>query len=1014
MLRDPLTHYMALSCCLCTTVLTIFQICQHLRNYTEPVFQRYTIRILFMIYNFMSLCMAYVGGPGAVVVQSEGKVIEPSWLLCTCCWAPIPINGFFLRRCKQGTLQFVILKPFLAAITLILFVVGKYNPYKPLLKFVCFKSVIFLTFWQSLAVSMSPSDSEALMNWLIVIEMMFASIGMFYAFPYSEYKIGGAASGWSWGAFTHAVSISDVTSDILHQFNPAYQPYVLYTDGGPAQNVKKRKFRGGGRNKILDASDFVGFFTAKGGITKKKNQTEWPDLENATMDEDGTMWYTTKKQTRLTDMVTDKVSQMLHRPENLVNWIPGITDKERDQAELLDSESDAEYDDDALNAHTLSPSNALGRRGMRLGSDSGSDDFVEVILHPAAAESSSAMNKLAVAGDEESIFDSLACAARNKTQQSDLFLAAVYGKPVPGLGDTRAVQTQLQVASSADNAMFDELVRGSVGHTPVSSPAHLPLQEREAMVSPTATRKVGTSATTTSLVAGSPTGPPVAATPDDAGSPTAAPVAATPDDAGSTTQRVGASHTPESSPTQFPLQVQEEMGTPTAKPVSATPDGAGSSSTKRKTGTPAAPSFDADSPTTAPQADPSPVAGPSGTWPEEGAGHEAGEGSVRSGGEVVTPATPSFDSDSPTVAPQAGPSPVAEPSGTGSEEGAGHKAGEGSVRSGGEVVTPATPSFDSDSPTVAPQAGPSPVAEPSGTGSEEGAGHEAGEGSVRSGGEVVTPATPSFDSDSPTVAPQAGPSPVAGPSGTGSEEGARHKAEEGSVRVGDEVGGSARSTDGAGASEGGTLGRVSHAGGDDGAEASHGLGGSDAHSPCEGELASGLDAAVSEGVEREATIEVASGSAGSDASDAIVARGVSEGVEMESAVESTGGSAGCHDSAERDANDTSGVGEGTEREATIEAAGGSAGRDARDGSAATGVMGVAGSKIAEVASAPGGEGAASLSRGASARVSLSHGASGNMGEGGSEKGEETGARGPPQMKRTASKKGGKGKGKKKK
>jgi hypothetical protein len=68
----------------------------------------------WVIYNFMSLCMAYVGGPGAVVVKSEGVLIEPSWALCTCCMAPIPVDGFFLRNCKQGTLQFVIAKPILA------------------------------------------------------------------------------------------------------------------------------------------------------------------------------------------------------------------------------------------------------------------------------------------------------------------------------------------------------------------------------------------------------------------------------------------------------------------------------------------------------------------------------------------------------------------------------------------------------------------------------------------------------------------------------------------------------------------------------------------------------------------------------------------------------------------------------------------------------------------------------------------------------------------------------------
>ena len=81
----------------------------------------------YQIYNFMSLCMAYIGGPGAVVVKCEGKVLQPSWVLMTCCMKPIPVDGFFLRRCKQGTLQFVIIKPILAILTLVLFMMGKYQ-----------------------------------------------------------------------------------------------------------------------------------------------------------------------------------------------------------------------------------------------------------------------------------------------------------------------------------------------------------------------------------------------------------------------------------------------------------------------------------------------------------------------------------------------------------------------------------------------------------------------------------------------------------------------------------------------------------------------------------------------------------------------------------------------------------------------------------------------------------------------------------------------------------------------
>lgn len=94
----------------------------------------------------------------------------------------------FIRRCKQGCLQFVILKPFLAAVTLILYANGKYHdgnfnprqsylyltiiytisyslalyalalfyaackdllrPFHPVPKFIIIKSVVFLTYWQ--------------------------------------------------------------------------------------------------------------------------------------------------------------------------------------------------------------------------------------------------------------------------------------------------------------------------------------------------------------------------------------------------------------------------------------------------------------------------------------------------------------------------------------------------------------------------------------------------------------------------------------------------------------------------------------------------------------------------------------------------------------------------------------------------------------------------------------------------------------------------------------------------
>jgi hypothetical protein len=140
-----------------------------------------------------------------------------------------------------------------------------------------------------------PEDGKALQNFLICTEMAVAGIALLYAFPHREYQLGGSTAAFRWGAFAHAASIKDVVADAIHvvsaatcvcvcvcvcvcacaaalrvpahtlcrcaawhhvrpavvcclrvcvQFAPSYSDYVLYTDGGPADNVKRKKFRG--------------------------------------------------------------------------------------------------------------------------------------------------------------------------------------------------------------------------------------------------------------------------------------------------------------------------------------------------------------------------------------------------------------------------------------------------------------------------------------------------------------------------------------------------------------------------------------------------------------------------------------------------------------------------------------------------------------------------------------------------------------------------------------------------
>ncbi|XP_031485129.1 uncharacterized protein LOC116254135 isoform X4 [Nymphaea colorata] len=360
----------AFPCTIVAVGLAVWHIYRHLVNYTEPTYQRYIVRIIFMvplvaskfstghttaivdfirvravyasslgpvskhkwresskltslhfqvyalmsfmslvlndksiyfnslrevyeawvIYNFLSLCLAWVGGPSAVVLSLNGRVLKPSWYLMTCCLPAIPLDGRFIRRCKQGALQFVILKPILVAITFVLYAKGKYEdgnfsakeaylyitiiytvsysmalyalalfyvacrdllrPFNPVPKFILIKSVVFLTYWQGVLVFLaarsrfikSAEKAADFQNFIICVEMLAAAVGHLYAFPYKEYagaNIG--ASGGLGASLAHALKFNDFYHDTVHQFAPTYHDYILYNnegdDGGP------RKYR---------------------------------------------------------------------------------------------------------------------------------------------------------------------------------------------------------------------------------------------------------------------------------------------------------------------------------------------------------------------------------------------------------------------------------------------------------------------------------------------------------------------------------------------------------------------------------------------------------------------------------------------------------------------------------------------------------------------------------------------------------------------------------------------------
>lgn len=309
-------------------LITCHQIYQHLRYYSNPAEQRWIVRILlfvpiyafdswlsllffnktdyyvyfdtvrdcyeaFVIYNFLCLLYEYLGGEGNIMSEIRGKPIRSSCMYGTCCLVNKTYTIGFLRFCKQATLQFCLVKPVMAFITIILQSFGHYQdgdwsvdggyiyitiiynisislalyslflfyfatqdllaPFDPVLKFFTIKSVIFLSFWQGVLLAIlekaevlasipdvnAGTVSAGYQNFIICIEMFFASVALRYAFPYQIYG-DFSASGPGRTVTMQSISSSlketmnpkDIMTDAIHNFHPQYQQYTQYSAGG--------------------------------------------------------------------------------------------------------------------------------------------------------------------------------------------------------------------------------------------------------------------------------------------------------------------------------------------------------------------------------------------------------------------------------------------------------------------------------------------------------------------------------------------------------------------------------------------------------------------------------------------------------------------------------------------------------------------------------------------------------------------------------------------------------------
>ncbi|XP_072453831.1 transmembrane protein 184A [Notamacropus eugenii] len=340
-------------------VLTCHQIYLHLKFYTVPNEQRYIIRLLFIvpiyafdswlsllllgshqyyvyfnsvrdcyeafvIYSFLSLCFEYLGGESAIMAEIRGKPIKSSCFYGTCCLQGMSYSIGFLRFCKQATLQFCIVKPIMALITIILQGVDKYNdgdfdprtgylyvtivynfsvslalyalflfyfatsdllqPFEPVLKFLTIKAVIFLSFWQGMLLAIlekcgvipevqiidgnevgAGTVAAGYQNFIICIEMLFASIALRYAFTcqvYSEKKENSPVTVAPMQSISsglkETISPQDIVQDAIHNFSPTYQQYTQQSmqevkiQGQNGNMTPTPQISGGKKNKSIE------------------------------------------------------------------------------------------------------------------------------------------------------------------------------------------------------------------------------------------------------------------------------------------------------------------------------------------------------------------------------------------------------------------------------------------------------------------------------------------------------------------------------------------------------------------------------------------------------------------------------------------------------------------------------------------------------------------------------------------------------------------------------------------
>eukprot|EP00796_Vickermania_ingenoplastis_P006630 gene6630-4750_t len=264
-------------CAIFASLLSVFQILEHLTCFVDPECQTKVVRILFMvplfaliswislcapsaagylnlirdtyeayvIYAFFQLMIALMGGLDTVYrnLMIEERPLLPH-VFPLCYLEPIRVSPLFVQKCRLCLFQFMVVKPLVTIGIVVLEAKGwmgdsLLDPTKgyfwttlvynvsitvaftallyfysglkdlmegknALMKFLCVKSVIFLSFWQGLLIQIlaatgllpsvsywSPEETPtALQDLLICMEMMLVAFAHKYCFSSDEFHAG--------------------------------------------------------------------------------------------------------------------------------------------------------------------------------------------------------------------------------------------------------------------------------------------------------------------------------------------------------------------------------------------------------------------------------------------------------------------------------------------------------------------------------------------------------------------------------------------------------------------------------------------------------------------------------------------------------------------------------------------------------------------------------------------------------------------------------------------------------